>query len=149
MYERFTQSARFVMYAAGRVARHQHRTQVRCDDVLFALILQSESVAARVLKSFGVDSQLFGIVNQVDLQEIKGKDERRTVLVKDVKKLIESSMLECLSLRHSYVGTGHLLLGLCKTHPNNATDFLQEKSNINPVQLFDECMNVIADRAEE
>jgi ATP-dependent Clp protease ATP-binding subunit ClpC len=113
MFERFTDRARKVMALANQEAQRFQHEYIGTEHILLGLIKEGTGVGAVVLKEFGVD--LKGIRNQVELMVKSGPEMvpmgklPHTPLAKNV---IEQAIIASRGLRHNYVGTEHLLLGL-------------------------------------
>lgn len=115
MYERFTDRARRVMQLANQEAQRFNHEYISTEHILLGLIKEGSGVASSVLKNL-----------DVDLRKVRLEIERRIQSGPDMitmgklpqtpraKKIIEYSMEEARGLHHNYVGTEHILLGLCR-----------------------------------
>jgi ATP-dependent Clp protease ATP-binding subunit ClpA len=113
MYERFTGRARKVMDLANQEARSFYHEYVGTEHILLGLLKEGSGVAAIVLKNLDID--LADIQRQVETIVEPCPD---SVIVAKlpptprVKRVIEYAIDEARDLKHNYVGTEHLLLGL-------------------------------------
>jgi excisionase family DNA binding protein len=125
-FERFTDSARHALAAAQEEARRMKHNFVGTEHLLLGLLRQDKSVAALVLQNLNV--QLDTAREKVEF--IVGQGNRVVTgeigLTGRVKKVIELAVEEAQRLRHGYVGTEHLLLGLVHEGEGVAADVLQK-----------------------
>jgi ATP-dependent Clp protease ATP-binding subunit ClpA len=77
---------------------------------------------AEALRAIGID--LDEVVRRID-RNLGGSDVRRgrqPKFSRDSKKVLELALREALALRHNYIGTEHLLLGLMRCGDRVVTD---------------------------
>jgi ClpA/ClpB-like protein len=90
------------------------------------LLRERDGLAASVLVNLGVE---IGMVRQT-IESVLGRNERiiiqQIIPTSRVKKVIELSFEEARNLRHNYVGTEHLLLGLLLEGEGIAAHVLQD-----------------------
>lgn len=144
MYERFTDRARKVMRLAREAAQQRHCPAVDCEHLLIGLIEEGAGVAARVLGDLGVD--LAKVLATADARIERGVEPpvvepvrrgwfsflRRRRRVKSpwtaaLRSAIDAAMAEGRAMRHAYVGTEHLLLGLLRQADSGAARILMEQ----------------------
>jgi hypothetical protein len=124
MYERFTDRARKVMRLANQEAQHLCHDYLGTEHILLGLVKEGSGVAAQVLKNLGID------LRQVRLEVKKlvkpGMDMWYGKLPQTprAKKVIEYAIAEARSLKHNYVGTEHILLGLLREDGGDAAEIL-------------------------
>src|SRR5687768_15728897 len=110
----FTERVRKVLAMAREEAARLYHEYVGTEHMLLGLIREREGVAAEVLDRFGVD--LDAVAERVEEIVKKGKTAGPVgpdlPYTSRAKKVIELAMNQAVELRHSYVGTEHLLLGL-------------------------------------
>jgi ATP-dependent Clp protease ATP-binding subunit ClpC len=97
--ERFTNRARTVMRLSKEYARQAGR-EVSAEDLLLALIVEGEGVAAKALTSLGLTVEV--VAAACDGRAGQGDGDLISGL----------ALREALKLGHNYIGTEHLLLGL-------------------------------------
>jgi hypothetical protein len=112
-FERFTPRARAVLDGAAEQATKRRHEQIETEDLLLALFEPSSSLAAEVLLTAGItretcEKQLPGEDAGSAADEATG----RRPFGLQVKHVIRSAVEEALRLRHNYIGTEHLILGL-------------------------------------
>jgi len=121
----FTDRVRKVLQMSREEAASLRHEYVDTEHLLLGLIREGEGVATAVLVNL-----------KVDLEEVRRKVEkavkkgRTTPAGPDLpytsraKKVLELAMSETHELRHSYVGTEHLLLGLLREEKGVAAQVL-------------------------
>ena len=114
MFERFTDRARRVVVLAQEEARLLNHTYIGTEHVLLGLIHEHEGVAAKALES--LDISLESVRAQVEEIIGRGGEEPRGHIpfTPRAKRVLELSLREALKLRHNYIGTEHILLGLIR-----------------------------------
>jgi ATP-dependent Clp protease ATP-binding subunit ClpA len=114
MFERFTERARSVVVQAQVEARELGHRHIGTEHLLLGVIQQGEGLAIRVLISLNVDSQ--AMADQV--KELVGHGENplppsgHIPFTPPAKKTLELALREALQLKHDYIGSEHILLGL-------------------------------------
>lgn len=115
MYERFTDRARKVMSLANQEAQRFNHEYIGTEHILLGLIKEGAGVAAYVLKNLDVDLRKVRL--EVEKLVQSGPDMvtmGKLPQTPRAKKVIEYSMIEARNLKHNYVGTEHILLGLLR-----------------------------------
>lgn len=115
MYEIFTDRARKVMQFANMESLNLNHDYVGTEHVLLGLLKEGSGVAGHVLHSF--DLSVFKIKEEIEEINKTGDFLSKTdklPLSPGVQKLIQNSIKEAKNLKHNYVGTEHLLLGILK-----------------------------------
>ena len=123
--QRFTSSARQVVIFAQDEARELHHPEIGTGHVLLGLLREETGVAASTLRSVGVTLE--------SLREKMGQKLEGSELVPSghlpftagAKAALETAMTESAGLRHNYIGTEHVLLGVLKEH-DTAREVLEE-----------------------
>jgi ATP-dependent Clp protease ATP-binding subunit ClpA len=112
MFERFTDRARHVVVLAQEEARRMQHNYIGTEHLLLGLLAEPEGHAARVLQKFGItlDSTRAEVGAMVGL----GKDKLsgHIPFTPRAKKTLELGLREAKALKHDYIGTEHLLLGI-------------------------------------
>jgi ATP-dependent Clp protease ATP-binding subunit ClpC len=121
MFERFTDRARQVIVVAQDEARELGHPLIRPEHLALGL-LQGKGVACRALGDFGVtyDETRARILAATPAGEVLAGE--RLPFTPEAKKVLEHSLREALRLKHKYIGTEHLLLGLLRTDEHLAAD---------------------------
>ena len=114
MFERFTDRARRVVVLAQEEAKMLNHNYIGTEHILLGLIHEGEGVAAKALESLGIS--LDAVREQV--QDIIGQGQQapsgHIPFTPRAKKVLELSLREALRLKHNYIGTEHILLGLLR-----------------------------------
>ncbi len=124
-YERFTDRARKVMQFAHQEALRFNHEYVGTEHILLGLIKEGTGVAANILKKLGIDLRAMRL--EVEKLVSSGPDlvtMGRLPQTPRAKKAVEYAIEEARRLKHNYVGTEHLLLGLLKEHDGVAAQVL-------------------------
>jgi ATP-dependent Clp protease ATP-binding subunit ClpC len=124
MFERFTDKARTAVIAA-RAEAAERGDQIRPVYLLHALAA-GDGVAARALASIGIDleeitrrvEESFG-PGALDRSPGPSQGSGRIAMTREAKQSVELAAREARALRHGYVGTEHLLLGLIEAAQRN------------------------------
>src|SRR5207253_2549607 len=138
MYERFTDRDRKVMQLANQEAQRFNHEYIGTEHVLLGLVKEGAGVAANVLKNLDID--LAKVRTEVGKIMQPGPTGNllhgRLPHTPRVKKVIEYSIEETRELKHNYIGTEHLLLGL-----------VREREGVAALVLLD--MGVTLDRVRD
>ena len=124
MFERFTERARQVVVFAQDEARLLRHNYIGTEHLLLGLLREEQGLAARVLGS--LDVTLEEVRNQVGRIVGQG-DEVHTGQIPftpRAKKVLELSLREAKQLRHNYIGTEHILLGIARESQGVASRLL-------------------------
>ena len=138
MYERFTDHARNVMKLANQEAQRFNHEYIGTEHILLGLVREGSGVALQVLTNLTIDSQR--IVLEVEKLIQRGLDIvtiGKLPVTPAAKRVIEYAMEESRNLKHGYVGTEHILLGL-----------LREEGGVGGVILANFGLRIEALRAE-
>jgi ATP-dependent Clp protease ATP-binding subunit ClpA len=114
MFERFTSQARHVVVLAQEEARGLEHNYIGTEHILLGLLGESAGVAAQALGRFGLTlagtrEEVKGIVGIG-----KGAVSGHIPFTPRAKKTLELALREALQLRHTYIGTEHILLGVIR-----------------------------------
>src|ERR1700733_1015070 len=127
MFERFTDRARRVVVQAQIEARELQHNYIGTEHILLGLISLDEGLAVHVLRSLNVDTR--ALAEQVRDQVGRGKSTpppgQHIPFTPRAKKTLELALREALQLRHNYIGTEHLLLGLVREGEGVAAQILK------------------------
>jgi ATP-dependent Clp protease ATP-binding subunit ClpC len=124
VFERFTEPARQVVVLAQDEARALRHNYIGTEHILLGLLREREGLGALALES--LDVKLEDVRAQVG--RIVGQGDEATTgqipFTPRVKKVLELSLREALSLGHDYIGTEHLLLGIVRENEGVAARIL-------------------------
>ncbi|PSO52872.1 MAG: ATP-dependent Clp protease ATP-binding subunit ClpC [Cyanobacteria bacterium QH_8_48_120] len=114
MFERFTEKAIKVIMLAQEEARRLGHNFVGTEQILLGLIGEGTGVAAKVMKSMGVNLK----DARIEVEKIIGRGSGFVAVeipfTPRAKRVLELSLEEARQLGHNYIGTEHLLLGLIR-----------------------------------
>jgi ATP-dependent Clp protease ATP-binding subunit ClpA len=124
----FTERVRKVLTLSREEAARLHHEYVGTEHLLLGLIREGEGVGATVLQNLGAD------LNEIQyrVEEIVKKGPARFVAGPDLpytsraKKVLELAMGQASDMKHRYVGTEHLLLGLIEEQKGIAAQLLED-----------------------
>jgi ATP-dependent Clp protease ATP-binding subunit ClpC len=111
VFERFTERARQVVVLAQDEARSLRHNFIGTEHLLLGLLREEEGIAARVLDELGVTLAAV----RAEVGKVGGGDEATTGQIPftpSAKKTLECALREAVGMRHDYIGTEHILLGL-------------------------------------
>ena len=143
MFGRFTEKAQKVILLSQEEAKKLKHNYVGTEHLLLGLVAESEGVAGKALREFGLDLKKMreAIVNAVGEgqygADILGFTPR-------TKRIFELGFVEARNLGHNYVSTEHILLGLLSEGEGVAIAILK-KSGINIDELKQKVVSMITD----
>ncbi|XP_010550758.1 PREDICTED: chaperone protein ClpC1, chloroplastic [Tarenaya hassleriana] len=112
MFERFTEKAIKVIMLAQEEAQRLGHNFVGTEQILLGLIGEGTGIAAKVLKSLGINLKYA----RVEVEKIIGRGSGFVAVeipfTPRAKHVLELSLEEARQLGHNYIGSEHLLLGL-------------------------------------
>src|SRR4051812_17509880 len=125
MFDRFTDRARKVMGLARQEAQRFNHQYIGTEHILLGLIQEGSGVAANVLRNLDVDPEKI----RVEVEKIVQDGPTMATLgqlpfTPRAKKVLELASEEATNLRHNYIGTEHLLLGLIRENEGVAAQVL-------------------------
>ena len=121
----FTERVRKVLQMAREEAQRLHHEYVGTEHILLGLVREGEGVAAAALEAFRIRAD--DVIEKIEGLVRRGKSPPEgpdLPYTSRAKKVLELSMTEARDLRHSYVGTEHLLLGLLREERGIAAQVL-------------------------
>ncbi len=133
MFERFSGQARHVVVSAQEEARELDHNYIGTEHILLGL-LTSDSLASASLNALGytrddVQAKLVAIVGRG-----KASPGGHIPFTPRAKKLLELSLREALQLKHNYIGTEHILLGLLREGEGMAAQILADKHPLDQIR---------------
>jgi ATP-dependent Clp protease ATP-binding subunit ClpA len=135
MFERFTNRARHVVVLAQEEARLLNHNYIGTEHILLGLLGEPESVAGTVLAGFGITRD--GV--RVEVKDAVGRGKSQLSghipFTPRAKKTLELSLREALSIKHNYIGTEHILLGLIREGDGVAAQILRRHADLLEIRL--------------
>ena len=125
MFDRFTDRARKVMGLARQEAQRFNHQYIGTEHILLGLIQEGSGVAANVLRNLDVDPERI----RQEVEKIVQDGPTMVTMgqlpfTPRAKKVLELASEEASNLRHNYIGTEHLLLGLIRENEGVAAQVL-------------------------
>ncbi len=147
MFERFTEKAIKVIMLAQEEARRLGHNFVGTEQILLGLIGEGTGVAAKVLKSMGVNLK----DSRVEVEKIIGRGSGFVAVeipfTPRAKRVLELSLEEARQLGHNYIGTEHLLLGLIREGEGVAARVL-ENLGVDLTKVRTQVIRMLGETAE-
>jgi ATP-dependent Clp protease ATP-binding subunit ClpA len=130
MFERFTNRARHVVVLSQEEARLLSHNYIGTEHILLGLLGEPESIGGQVLAGFGLT--LDGVREEVVKKIGRGKSapSGHIPFTPRAKKTLELSLREALSIKHNYIGTEHILLGLIREGEGVAAQILRDHADL-------------------
>lgn len=112
MFERFTDQSRRVVVLAQEEARRLDHNYIGSEHLLLGLLREERGASARALGSAEITAE--AVREQIETLIGRGQTapSGHIPFTRRAKRCLELSLREAMRLGHSYIGTGHLLLGL-------------------------------------
>jgi ATP-dependent Clp protease ATP-binding subunit ClpC len=130
MFERFTQRARHVVVLSQEEARLLNHNYIGTEHLLLGLLGEPESVGGTVLAGFGFTRE--GVRDEVTERVGRGKKalSGHIPFTPRAKKTLELSLREALAIKHNYVGSEHILLGLIREGDGLAVQIMRDRVDL-------------------
>ena len=129
MFERFTNRARHVVVLSQEEARLLNHNYIGTEHILLGLLGEPESIGGQVLADFGFTSE--DVREEVAAKVGRGKKGQsgHIPFTPRAKKTLELSLREALAIKHNYIGTEHILLGLIREGEGVAVQIMREHAD--------------------
>jgi ATP-dependent Clp protease ATP-binding subunit ClpC len=122
MFERFTESARLAMVKARGESHALNHHIGGVEHILLGVLADTDGVSAQALASHGLDIR---VIRSSVLEIIGAGFEPSPAMVPYASAAKEAMTLrEAIALKHDYLGTEHLLLGLMREQDGVAAQVL-------------------------
>ncbi|HZU70476.1 MAG TPA: Clp protease N-terminal domain-containing protein [Ktedonobacteraceae bacterium] len=129
-FAKFTERARKVLTLANEEAHRYNHDGIGTEHVLLALMEEGEGVAARALNLLKLRQD--EVRDQIEMLHPAGEhaiEDAQIGMTQHGKASIELAVQEALLLKHHYIGTEHLLLGLIREQ-EDITDQIFRRSGV-------------------
>ncbi|VFQ81852.1 unnamed protein product [Cuscuta campestris] len=147
MFERFTEKAIKVIMLSQEEARRLGHNFVGTEQILLGLIGEGTGIAAKVLKSVGINLK----DARMEVEKIVGRGSGFVAIeipfTPRAKRVLELSLEEARQLGHNYIGSEHLLLGLLREGEGVAARVL-EVLGADPGNIRTQIIRMIGENAE-
>eukprot|EP00667_Euglena_gracilis_P001705 EG_transcript_1707 len=148
LFERFTEKAVKVIMLAQEEARKSGHNHVGTEQLLLGMIGEGTGIAAKMLKSHGMDLKS----TREEVLNIIGRGEGQVGVeipfTPRAKKVLENSQEQARLLGHNYIGTEHLLLGLIKETEGTAAKVF-ENMKVDREKIRYETIRTLAEQNKE
>ena len=128
MFDKFTDRARKVMTLARKEAERFHHDFIGTEHILLGLVQEGSGVASTALKNLHVDISKIRAEIEKQVQSGHGMAHHGSQLpfTPRAKRVLELCSEAAKELRHNYIGTEHLLLGMIREEQGLAASVLKE-----------------------
>ena len=138
MWDKFTNRAKQIKKLAEKEAQRLNHNYIGTEHVLLGLIRLGQGVAVDVLKKINLDFDTI----RMEIEKIVGVGSENAAATPPVTtpratRVFELAAEEAARLKHNYVGTEHILLGLLLEQDGVAARVLRNLD----VDLFQFCRN--------
>jgi Clp amino terminal domain, pathogenicity island component len=134
MFERFSGQARHVVVSAQEEARELDHNYIGTEHLLLALLVTSDPLASASLNALGYTYDNV----RAKVEEIVGRGKAspggHIPFTPRAKKVLELSLREALQLKHNYIGTEHILLGLLREGEGIAAQVLADRHPLDRIR---------------
>jgi ATP-dependent Clp protease ATP-binding subunit ClpA len=134
MFERFSGQARHVVVSAQEEARELYHNYIGTEHLLLGLLVTSDSLASASLSALGYTRDGARASVEAMVGRGKGSPGGHIPFTPRAKKVLELSLREALQLKHNYIGTEHILLGLIREGEGRAAQILAAKHPLDRVR---------------
>jgi ATP-dependent Clp protease ATP-binding subunit ClpC len=121
-----TQRTREAFKGASEARKTFNKDYIGTEHVLIGLLDVPEGLAAVALTAFGITKAAVMAKAEEKFGRDEGAPAETPTLSRRVKLMFEEASTEATQLKHEYVGTEHILLGLLNQHEAAATVILAE-----------------------
>jgi ATP-dependent Clp protease ATP-binding subunit ClpA len=134
MFERFSGQARHVVVSAQEEARELDHNYIGTEHLLLGILATSDSLASASLSALGYTRDNV----RAKVEELVGRGKAspggHIPFTPRAKKVLELSLREALQLKHNYIGTEHILLGLLREGEGVAAQILADKHPLDQIR---------------
>jgi hypothetical protein len=125
-FDRFTPRSRSALRQAQTEAESYQHGFIGTEHLLLGLLHDPDNLAMRVLRTFGIESATVRAAVEHQVSAAPTVHHPARGLTDRSKRVIELSVEEAKLMRHSWVGTEHLLLGLLHEGGGTAATALRD-----------------------
>ena len=134
MFERFSGQARQVVVSAQEEARELDHNYIGTEHLLLGLLTASDSVAGVSLTVLGYTHDDVQAKVEAMIGRGKAPPGGHVPFTPRAKKVLELSLREALQLKHNYIGTEHILLGVIREGEGVAAQVLAEQHPLDQIR---------------
>jgi ATP-dependent Clp protease ATP-binding subunit ClpA len=134
MFERFSGQARQVVVSAQEEARDLDHNYIGTEHLLLGLLAAPDSLACASLTALGYTHDNVRDALEAIVGRGKASPGGHIPFTPRAKKVLELSLREALQLKHNYIGTEHILLGLIREGEGRAAQILADKHPLDRIR---------------
>ena len=134
MFERFSGQARQVVVSAQEEARELDHNYIGTEHLLLGLLTASDSAAGVSLTVLGYTHDDVQAKVEAMIGRGKAPPSGHIPFTPRAKKVLELSLREALQLKHNYIGTEHILLGVIREGEGVAAQVLAEQHPLDQIR---------------
>jgi ATP-dependent Clp protease ATP-binding subunit ClpA len=134
MFERFSGQARQVVVLAQEEARELAHNYIGTEHLLLGLLATSDSLESASLTALGYTHDNVRDALEATVGRGKASPGGHIPFTPRAKKVLELSLREALHLKHNYIGTEHILLGLLREGEGRAAQILASKHPLDRIR---------------
>ena len=142
-FDKFTERAKKVLSLAEEEARRFDHNYIGAEHLLLGMVREGGGIAAKVLGSLGVDEARLRETLTFVVGRGKGNVGVELALTPRAKLAIELAVEEARALRHGYIGTEHLLIGLVQPKGENMAQTLLDRLGIPLEQVRQATLDIV------
>lgn len=143
VFNGFTEKANRALNVAMSVASELGHTYIGSEHILYGLAADENGVASTLLHKKGIDKD---VIYQKLVTTI-GRGIQTALSPSDFtprsKRILETAVMEARRLKHSYVGTEHLLMAILREEDSYGVAFLQDLG-VSSRELYSECVGEVS-----
>jgi ATP-dependent Clp protease ATP-binding subunit ClpA len=134
MFERFTNLARRTIVLAQDEARGLSHNYIGTEHLLLGLLGAPGGMALQALESYGMSLEAARAEVLAIVPAGKHTPEGHIPFTPRGKKVLELSLREALALKHNYIGTEHVLLGMIREGEGVGAQVLAAHGNLSAIR---------------
>ena len=134
MFERFSGQARHVVVSAQEEARELDHNYIGTEHLLLGLLATSDSLASASLAALGYTRADVRASLETIVGRGKASPGGHIPFTPRAKKVLELSLREALQLKHNYIDSEHILLGLLREGEGIAAQILADKQPLDRIR---------------
>lgn len=143
VFNGFTEKANRSLNVAMSIASELGHTYIGSEHILYGLVADENGIASTLLHKKGIDKD---VIYQKLVTSI-GRGIQTALSPSDFtprsKRILETAVMEARRLKHSYVGTEHLLMAILREEDSYGVAFLQELG-VSTRELYNECLSELS-----
>ena len=130
MFERFTDRARHVVVLSQEEARLLSHNYIGTEHILLGLLGEPESIGGHVLEASASPSTASAGRSRRRSAGARAQPAGHIPFTPRAKKTLELSLREALSIKHNYIGTEHILLGVIREGEGVGAQILRDHADL-------------------